>query len=261
MPVGLDRHKTGKQAVAPGNIRLTIAFDGTGYHGWQIQANQPTVQAIIREAIQRITGEEIALTGSGRTDAGTHARKFVANFSTRSRMEPISWVRALNSSLPRDIRILAARRVPSGFHARHDARSKIYRYQIYRGAVVPPHLAREHYHFPYPLDVPLMRTAARQFIGEHDFASFTPAKVSGARATVRRILGCNLKTRGNRLIFSVEGNGFLQYMVRNMIGTLLELGRGRMSSRQFEDLFRKRDRTLAGFTAPAQGLILVRVRY
>lgn len=247
--------------TTPRNIRLTLAFDGTAYHGWQIQAGQPTVQGVVRDAIRRIAGEDVSLIGSGRTDSGTHARRLAANFVTHSRIEAASWTRAINSLLPQDIRILSARRVPLEFHARHDARSKIYRYQIYRGRILPPHLMREHYHYPYPLDIALMEKASRLFVGEHDFASFTPAKVSGAKATVRRIFQCNLKKQRSRLCFSVEGNGFLQYMVRNMVGTLLELGRGRMTLSQFEDLFRKRDRTLAGSTAPAHGLVLIRVRY
>lgn len=254
-------NKTRKPVSPDRNIRLVLAFDGTAYHGWQIQADRPTIQGIIRNAIAKISGEDVKLTGSGRTDAGTHARRLVANFHTRSRMDPPSWVRALNSKLPRDIRILSAARVPPDFHARRSACSKTYRYQIYRGRVLPPHLSREHYHYPYPIDVPLMQKAAGRFIGEHDFASFTPQKIAGTKATIRRILRCELKEKGRRVLFSVEGNGFLQYMVRNMIGTLLELGRGQLSLREFEDLFKKRDRTLAGFTAPAHGLILLRVRY
>ena len=250
-----------KPVTALRNIRLTLAFEGTAYHGWQIQADQPTVQGIVREAIRQISGEEVKLTGSGRTDAGTHARRLVANFTTQMRIEPPSWVRALNSSLPPDIRVLSACRVPPAFHARRDARSKTYRYQVYRGLILPPHLAREHYHYPYPIDIPVMKNAARLFIGDHDFASFTPKKVSDTKATVRRVFRCGLRARGPFLLFSVEANGFLQYMVRNMIGTLLELGRGRITLGEFEELFRKRDRSLAGFTAPAKGLILVSVRY
>jgi tRNA pseudouridine38-40 synthase len=243
------------------NIRLTLAFDGTAYHGWQIQADQLTVQGTIRDVIRRIAGEDVSLVGSGRTDSGTHARRLVANFVTHSSMEAASWTRALNSLLPQDIRILSSRRVSLEFHARRDARSKLYRYQIYRGGVLPPHLMREYYHYPHPLDTALMDEASRLFVGEHDFASFTPAKVSGAKSTIRQIYRCNLKQRGLRLCLSVEGNGFLQYMVRNMVGTLLELGRAKMTLRQFEDLFRKRDRTLAGSTAPARGLVLIKVRY
>jgi tRNA pseudouridine38-40 synthase len=186
--------------------------------------------------------------------------------------------------LPEDIRVLSARRVPASFHARLSARSKVYRYQIYRGSVLPPHHVREHYHYPYPLDLGLLERAARMFEGEHDFASFAArsgekkdrrdevGRVSNgtpggsgngeaARNTIRYISSCRLDLRGKRLIFQVEGNGFLHHMVRNMIGTLLEVGRGRISLRRFEELLRTRDRTRAGFTAPAHGLILVRVRY
>ncbi len=257
----ISGRKTGKPVTSLQNIRLTLAYDGTAYHGWQVQADQPTVQGIMRAAVRHISGEEVSLTGSGRTDSGTHARRLTANFTTHSRIGPYSWVRALNSILPHDIRVLSAQRVPLDFHSRRDAISKTYRYQVFCGAILPPHLAREHYHYPYPIDIPSMEKAARLFIGEHDFASFTPAKISISRSTVRRIFRCELKKRGLQLLFSVEGNGFLQYMVRNMIGTLLELGRGRITLRQFEDLFRKRDRTLAGFTAPARGLVLIRVRY
>ncbi len=257
----IGRGETGKPVNNAKNIRLTLAFDGTDYHGWQIQADQPTVQGIVCRTIRQISGENARLTGCGRTDAGTHARRLVANFATGSRMEPAEWVRALNSRLPPDIRVLSARRASPDFHARRDAHSKTYRYQVFRGPVLPPHLVREHYHYPYPVDIAAMRRAASLFLGEHDFASFTPRKVADSKTTVRRIFRSELRTRGPILEYSVEGNGFLQYMVRNMVGTLLELGRGRITLAQFKHLFEANDRTLAGFTAPAHGLILVSVRY
>jgi tRNA pseudouridine38-40 synthase len=259
MQVRKPGDQTRKPVKAEHNIRLNLAYDGTAYHGWQVQKGPPTIQGILRSAIEKITGEQANLTGSGRTDAGTHARGLVANFFTCSRIPPAQLVRALNSSLPRDIRVLSARRVHAGFNARRSALSKVYRYQIYRGPVLPPHLAREHYHYPYPIDVAIMREAARRFVGEHDFASFAAGKPEGN--TVRRIFRCDLKSTGRRLIITVEGNGFLHHMVRNMVGTLLEVARGRMSLREFLALFRKRDRTLAGFTAPAHGLILLKVCY
>jgi len=252
------------------NIKLILGFDGMAYHGWQIQADQPSVQGALSAAIKRITGETPSLTGSGRTDAGTHARGLVANFLTHSQIAPRRMIQALNSSLPRDIRVLSARRVPLQFHARRDARSKVYRYQIYLGKVLPPHLAREHFHYPYPIDLEKMQEAARLFEGEHDFASFAAKCGQGGssqadraipRNTVRRILACNLKQRGNRLLLTVEGNGFLQHMVRNMAGTLLEIGGGRITPDQLEKLFESRDRRKAGFAAPAHGLILLKVRY
>ena len=250
------------------NIRLLIAFDGTAYHGWQVQANKPSVQGLACNAIRSVTGEWPKLISSGRTDAGVHARGLVANFHTSSRIPAHSLVHALNSILPRDIRILSARDVPRTFHARLSARSKVYRYQIYRGRVLPPHLAREHFHFPYELDIEVMRQACRLFVGDHDFASF--AKHAGRRenrspdaatGTVRRILKCVLSQKGPRLTLTFEGTGFLHHMVRNMTGTLLNLGQRRMTLSEFRKLFHERDRRLAGFTAPARGLILIRVRY
>jgi tRNA pseudouridine38-40 synthase len=252
------------------NFKLILGFDGTAYHGWQIQADRPTIQGVLSAAIKTITGEEISPTGSGRTDAGTHARGLAANFLTHSRIAPGRMIRALNSSLPGDIRVLSARRVPLQFHARRDAKSKIYRYQIYLGKVMPPHLAREHFHYPYPVDVGKMKHAAHLFVGEHDFASFAAKSGQGGsskadratpRNTVRQILACDLKKKGNRLLFTVEGNGFLQHMVRNMAGTLLEIGGSRIRLEQLEKLFKERDRKLAGFAAPAHGLILLKVRY
>lgn len=242
------------------NIKLVTGFDGTAYHGWQIQKRQRTVQGELREAIRKITREATNPTGCGRTDAGTHARGFVASFSTAARIPAPNLARALNSVLPPDIRILSAREASMDFHARRSARSKIYRYQIYRGPVMPPHLAREHFHYPYPIDLAAMARAAELFVGAHDFASFA-AGGGAQKNTVRRIYNCRLKSAGHRLLFTVEGNGFLHHMVRNMVGTLLELGRGLMILEEFEALFALRDRTQAGFTAPAHGLILLRVRY
>ena len=241
------------------NIRLVLAFDGTAYRGWQIQKNQPTIQGLVSEAIFRITGERIKLTGSGRTDSGTHARGMVANFLTHSRMDPSKFVPALNSMLPGDIRVLSSRSAPASFHARRDARSKVYRYQIYLGPTLRPHLIREYFHFPYPIDISKMERAALRFRGEHDFASF--AKGPPGPNTIRRIYRCDLARKGRRLYLTVEGNGFLHHMVRNMAGTLLEIGTGSMTLKEFTKLFVKRDRTLAGFTAPARGLILLKVKY
>jgi tRNA pseudouridine38-40 synthase len=280
----LSGHKARQPVSAVRNIRLRIAFDGGSFHGWQIQTDKPTVQGTVQDAIEKITGERIKLIGSGRTDSGTHARGLVANFITASTMPVTAWVPALNRQLPVDVRVLSAQRAPLTFHARLAARSKIYRYQIYRGRIQPPHLVREYFHYPFALDLPIMEHTASSFLGEHDFASFAagsgkrdrsaPANVtssapepktigtaSSGPATVRQIFRCDFKIRGLLITFTVEGDGFLHHMVRNMVGTLLELGRGRITLKQFQELFEKRDRTLAGFTAPAHGLVLVRVRY
>jgi tRNA pseudouridine38-40 synthase len=241
------------------NIRLTLAFDGTAYHGWQIQGNLPTVQGCLSDAVFRITQERTAITGSGRTDAGTHARGLVANFITHSQIKPAQMIRALNGLLPYDIRVLSASRTNLSFHARKSALSKIYRYQMFLGPVMPPHLRREYFHFPYPVDFPKMEQAASQLIGEHDFFSF--AKTNSCTDAVRRIFRCELRRTGRRVRLTIEGNGFLHHMVRNIAGTLLEVGRSAISMEEYKDLFIKRDRSLAGFTAPAHGLILIKVKY
>lgn len=252
------------------NIRLLLAFDGTDFHGWQIQPGARTVQGSLCQTVEQITGEATTITGSGRTDAGAHARGLVASFQTNLRLLPAQFLRALNSLLPPDVRILSAREAPPSFHARRDAHSKVYRYQVYRGAVMPPHLAREHFHYPYPIDLKQMKLACDLFVGEHDFASFaaksgrlgSPSRPPALdRNTIRRVFQSKMKRTGGRLLFTFEGNGFLHHMVRNMVGTLLEIGRGQLTIDQFVELFERRDRTLAGFTAPAHGLILVRVRY
>ncbi len=245
--------------MAQRNIRLTLAFEGTAYHGWQIQQTLPTVQGVLSQFLNKIMGEQVTLTGCGRTDSGTHARGFVANFITSSPITPARLVRALNSMLPRDIRVLTARRVPRSFHARRDAQSKIYRYQIYLGPILKPHRVYDFFHYPYPIDISKMHLAAHLFAGQHDFASFAKAKARSS--TVRRIFRCDLRKRGYCLFLTVEGNGFLHHMVRNMAGTLLEVGRGSISIDEFRDLFVKRDRRLAGFTAPAHGLVLLKVQY
>jgi tRNA pseudouridine38-40 synthase len=256
--------------MKPGrNIRLTLAFDGTPYHGWQIQKNHVSIQGIVRKAIQTISRERVTLVGSGRTDAGTHARALVANFTLSSSIPTPGLAKALNSILPADIRVLSAREVPPGFHAQHSARSKIYRYQIYRGPVMPPHLAREHFHYPYPVDVETMARAARIFEGTHDFAGFGKAKrmtraqpaSKGAGDTVRHIFKAELTARRRRILFTVEADGFLHNMVRRMVGTLLEVGRGRITLDQLRGLLEGKNRGTAGFTVPAHGLILLKVRY
>jgi tRNA pseudouridine38-40 synthase len=268
MQLRIQGDKAGKPLSR--NIRLDIAFDGTPFEGWQAQKDRPTIQGALVEAIHRVTGERVRLHGSGRTDAGVHARRMVANFHTRAKVPAPAFVKALNRFLPAEIRVLASRETTGSFHARLSARSKTYRYRIYLGPVMPPHLARECFHYPYCVDVLAIRDACLMLTGEHDFGSF--AKYSGAarsgaarqrtnRCTVRRILSFEVKRRGRELSLTVTGSGFLHHMVRNLVGTLLELGRGRISLEQLGHLLKARDRTLAGFTAPARGLTLLRVSY
>ena len=251
------------------NVKLTVAFDGTAFSGWQIQPGALTIQGLLSDAVARVTGETPVIHGSGRTDAGVHARALVANFRTGSRIPPAQLLRALNSSLPRDIRVMSASFASESFHARIGAKSKVYRYQIYRGAILPPHLAREFWHCTFPIDLGIIREGVRLLRGQHDFASFAaksgkldlPGSPDKDRNTVRTLFRAEVKSAGVRLVFEFEGSGFLHHMVRNMVGTVLDLGRGKYSLQAFADLLEQRDRTLAGITALACGLILWKVKY
>ena len=246
------------------NIKLTLAYDGTNYHGWQIQPKFITIQGEVRRAVGKITGERVSIVGSGRTDAGVHARALVANFRTRCAIAALNFKVAINGLLPKDIRILHSSEVPPSFHARFSARSKVYRYQIYRGRILPPHLLREYCHFPYPLQTEALEKAASLFVGVHDFASFTTARrlrVGQSSGTVRRVEQSRILRRGHHIFFTVEADGFLQHMVRRMIGTLLQVARERMTLVTFKQLLNQRNSSLARHTAPAHGLTLLRVRY
>jgi tRNA pseudouridine38-40 synthase len=250
------------------NIRLVIAYDGTGFHGWQRQPNAPTVQACLEDAIAKITGSPVQVMGSGRTDAGVHAQNQVANFSTASPIPRANLVKALNDVLPPEVRIKEAQEVPHRFHARYDAVAKTYCYRILQAPVCSPFIWRFVCHHPYPLERVRMAAAARLVEGEHDFTSFAASgeEVEGAeeaRSMVRTIFRSRLlwRPRTSMLVYKVRGNGFLHHMVRNIVGTLMEVGRGRLAPQDVERILAARDRTLAGPTAPAQGLCLLKVEY
>ncbi|MBI1747649.1 MAG: tRNA pseudouridine(38-40) synthase TruA [Acidobacteria bacterium] len=242
------------------NIKITIAYDGTRFSGWQIQPGRDTVQGALLCAIQKITGQKVDVLASGRTDAGTHALAQVANFHVTSAPTPASFRRALNGALPRDVRIRRLEIVDEDFHARRDALRKSYRYQIYTGPVVSPFEYRYYYHFTYDLEMAPMIEAARALLGEHDFTSFAAAATT-AKSAVRTLYRSEVRKVGYRLFYQVEGNGFLQHMVRNIVGTLLEVGTGKRKPYSMANLLKARDRRMAGPTAPSQGLFLVRVKY
>src|ERR1700674_2412316 len=249
------------------HFKLTIAYDGTDFHGWQIQANKPTIQGEIVSVLRRIAQESIVLHGSGRTDAGVHALGQVASFRTQSALSAGEFQRALNALLPPTIRITAAEETGPDFSARWSARAKIYRYRLYRGKVVPPMLWRYVLHYPFPLDEDKMRDAAARFVGSHDFASFAASTGSEEddkeRSTIREIYSTELvrSADNEELVFTVRGRSFLRYMVRKMVGSLLDVGRGRLAPEDIDRLFELRDRSKSGPTVPPQGLVMVEVQH
>ena len=248
-------------------FKLTIAYDGTDFHGWQIQAEKPTVQGEIVNVLRRITQEHIHLHGSGRTDAGVHALGQVGSFKTQSSLSAGEFQRALNAILPPTIRIMEAEETGPDFNARWSARAKIYRYRIYRGKVVPPSEWRYVLHYPFPLDEQKMIEAAAKFVGKHDFASFAASTGSEEddkeRSTEREIYSTELvrSADNEELIFTVRGRSFLRYMMRKMVGTLLDVGRGRLQPEDIEKLYELRDRSKSGPTVPSQGLCMVKVEH
>ena len=246
-------------------FKLIIAYDGTEFHGWQIQSNKPTIQGEIVNVLRRITQENVQLHGAGRTDAGVHAFGQVGSFRTQSALSASEFQRALNALLPPTIRIVVAEEVGPDFHARWSARGKIYRYRIYRGRVVPPMLWRYVLHYPFPLDEDAMRIAASRYVGPHDFAAFAASTGSEdddkERSTVREIYSSELvrSEDGEELVFTVRGRSFLRYMVRKMVGTLLDVGRGKLKPDDIDRLYELRDRSKSGPTVPPQGLCMVNV--
>jgi len=246
------------------NLKLTVAYDGTDFAGWQIQPEAATVQGTLSSAIGRITGEKVLTQGSGRTDAGVHALAQVATFQTDSVIPVANFVVALNDILPASIRVLAAEEVGTDFHPRKSAKAKTYRYRIYRDAICPPLLARYVWHYPYPLDENAMRDAAPLVEGEHDFTSFAAVDPERGRegiSNVRRIFASQWRRESCELIYEVRGNGFLHHMVRNLVGTFLLVGKGTLKPVDVIRILDTKDRSAAGATAPASGLYLVNVEY
>ncbi len=246
-------------------FKLTIAYDGTDFHGWQIQANKPTVQGEIVNVLRRLTRENVQLLGAGRTDAGVHALGQVGSFRTQSPLSAAEFQRALNALLPPAIRIVDAEEKGPAFSARWSAKGKVYRYRIYRGKVVPPPLWRFVLHYPFPLDEQAMNNAAARFVGVHDFSSFAASTGSEdddkTRNMEREIFSAEVKRTEDReeLWITVHGRSFLRYMVRKMVGTLLEVGRGKLTPEDIDTLYARKDRSKSGPTVPPQGLFMVRV--
>ncbi len=266
--------------------KLILAYDGSDFQGWQIQPGQFTIQGELQAALGRVTGETPLPQGSGRTDAGVHALAQVASFALRAPIPPVNLLRALNRTLPPSIRVSEARVVESSFHARHSAIAKTYEYRIHPGSLCPPFLVRYVYSLPWTLKLDPLQTAAQIFEGEHDFTSFAATDPDRAQRSVareeapdgivekdeetdkgaiKRIFSSVWEQRQtdavDLLVYRVRGNGFLHHMVRNLVGTMLEAGRGHLPLEQIPRILAARDRSAAGPTAPARGLFLHSVEY
>ncbi|MGD8399802.1 MAG: tRNA pseudouridine(38-40) synthase TruA [Bacillota bacterium] len=245
------------------NLKLVLAYDGTRYAGYQKQVGQtaPTIQATLETAILKISGEMVGVTGAGRTDAGVHARGQVVNFRTGSQLTVAQWQRALNANLPPDMLICDALEVETDFHARWDAKSKTYFYRIHDGSLRP--VFNRSYVFFYKqrvLDEKIMQQAANLLIGAQDFGSFQAAG-SPVKSTIRTVNFCRINRSDGEICLSINADGFLYHMVRNIVGTLILVGNGRISVAQFQQIIQAADRSLAGPTAPALGLCLEEVIY
>ncbi|HZQ19434.1 MAG TPA: tRNA pseudouridine(38-40) synthase TruA [Terriglobales bacterium] len=247
------------------NLKLTLAYDGTDFSGWQVQPDAQTIQGTLASAIGRITKEKVLPQGSGRTDAGVHALAQVASFWTESSIPVDNLVVALNDVLPASIRVVRAEEVPAEFHARKSARGKTYHYRIDREAICPPFLARYVWHYPYPLNEQAMREAAPLVEGEHDFTSFAAVDPERGReermSNVRTIFSSQWRRDGYELIYEVRGNGFLHHMVRNLVGTFLLVGKGTLKPQDMTRIVAEKNRAAAGATVPASGLYLISVEY
>lgn len=261
------------------NFKLTLAYDGTDFSGWQVQPGLPTVQSTLAECIARITSESVLPQASGRTDAGVHALGQVASFAIESPIPARGLMTALNDTLPRSIRVMAVQEVESGFHARHSAKAKTYEYRIFRGDVCPPFLARYVFHDPYPMNEEAIMRASESIVGQHDFSSFVAsdpdrsARIAAAQlddingvggsapSNIRTIHSAQWMRTNHEFNFTVRGDGFLHHMVRNLVGTLLQVGKGSLRVSDVERILQCRDRSAAGPTAAASGLYLMNVEY
>ncbi len=250
--------------------KLTLAYDGSAFHGWQVQPRLQTVQGTLAAALGKLTGETVLPQGSGRTDAGVHALGQVCSFALEAPIPPANLQRALNRALPASVRVLRAEHAAERFHARHSALRKTYEYRIVRpaGGVCSPFLAPYVWDCPWQVALGPMREAAAAICGEHDFTSFAAVDpelsarlVEEPRSAVRTILRSEWVDEGEVLTYRVTGTGFLHHMVRNLVGTYVDAGAGRLPAGKMKEILAARDRSAAGPTAPARGLFLVSVEY
>jgi tRNA pseudouridine38-40 synthase len=241
-------------------LKLTVAYDGTRFVGWQKQAGGESIQGLLEDAMSRLEGAPVTAHGAGRTDAGVHAEGQVASARVTFAHDAAPVVRAINAMLPPDVRVMAAEDVAADFHARFSAREKSYRYQLANVAVMTPFVRAYAWHVPEPLDLAAMRDAAAALVGTHDFAAFQSAG-SDVATTERTLTRSEFVDRGGLLAYEISGNGFLRHMVRAIVGTLVEVGRGWRAPTDVQAVLAGRSRREAGATAPAHGLTLVKVEY
>jgi tRNA pseudouridine38-40 synthase len=257
------------------NLKITLAYDGSEFHGWQVQPAMQTVQGTLADCLQRLTGEDVLPQGSGRTDTGVHALAQVASVHLETPIPERNLLVALNDLLPPSIRVNSVEAKPDGFHARHLAKAKTYRYRIYRGDVCPPFLARYVYHDPYPMNEEALMRSSEYVVGRHDFTSFAASdpdrtarmaeeaqnEEESRFGNVRTIHSSQWMRTGDELIYTVRGDGFLHHMVRNLVGTFLLVGKGSLKIADVPAILEARNRSAAGPTAAACGLYLVSVEY
>jgi len=242
------------------NISLVLEYDGTHYHGWQCQPNAITLQEVFQRSVEKILDHPVKIYAAGRTDTGVHAFGQVINFRTEKAIDLSSIVKGLNSLLPEDIRIKNAREVDDSFHARYSAKSKSYIYCIATSRYHSPFHVRYSWHIPYVVNVSLMNESIKEIIGAHDFSSFKK-KNEMYKKHERQVLRAGVRRRGDFIYIFIEATGFLRYMVRNIVGTLVLVGEGKITKEDFIAILQSRDRVNAGPTAPPQGLFLRRIKY
>ena len=245
-------------------FKLTIAYDGTRYFGWQVQKGRMTVQQRVEEALRELFPSVKRVHSSSRTDTGVHALGMVAHVDipeAECRMDARKLLLAVNSFLPVDVRIVAARRVPEDFHARFDAKGKRYFYLIWNHAAMNPLLHNRAWHVKVPLNLERMQKAAKLFVGRKDFKSFASTREYEMESTVRRLTRCDVRKEGYTWKITIEGDGFLYKMCRGIVGTLVRVGQGKLTQSEIRQIFRERDRSVSGMNAPACGLTLWRVFY